>query len=114
MKQMQPPSFKGEGIDIEKDAKVWIEAMDDYFLDAKTTPANQVMLGMFHLSGEAKLWWKQHCRDMEVLENSQSWREINQAVKERYLPPAHEALKMNEFCSLKKYTLTLEEYYSKF
>ncbi|MCO5574637.1 hypothetical protein L7F22_028426 [Adiantum nelumboides] len=114
LKQMQLPSFRGEGDDVEKKAEVWVEAMDDYFIAAKTTPANQRMLGMFRLTGDAKLWWKQHCRDIGVAEDSQSWREIKQAVKEMYLPPAHEALKMNEFFALKQRGLSLEEYYSKF
>ena len=29
LKQMQPPSFKGEGMEVERDAEAWIEAMDD-------------------------------------------------------------------------------------
>ncbi|MCO5570999.1 hypothetical protein L7F22_024730 [Adiantum nelumboides] len=49
-----------------------------------------------------------------VAENSQSWREIKQAVKEMYLPPAHETLKMNEFFALKQQGLSLVKYYSKF
>lgn len=48
------------------------------------------------------------------MEASQSWAQIKQAVKERYLPPAHETIKMNEFFALKKQNSTLEEYYSKF
>ena len=72
------------------------------------------MLGMFCLSGDAKLWWKQHCRDCEVTEISQTWEQIKLDVKERYLPPAHQAIKMNELYALKQYSLTLEEYYSKF
>ncbi|MCO5576354.1 hypothetical protein L7F22_030163 [Adiantum nelumboides] len=111
---MQPLFFRGEGDDVEKKAKVWIEAMDDYFIAAKTTPTNQSMLGMFRLIGDGKLWWKQHCRYIGVAENSQSWREIKQAVKKMYLPPAHEALKMKEFFALKQRRLSLEEYYSKF
>ncbi|MCO5573722.1 hypothetical protein L7F22_027496 [Adiantum nelumboides] len=39
---------------------------------------------------------------------------MKQAVKDRYLPPAHQALKMNEFYALRQLGLTLEEYYSKF
>ena len=34
LKQMQPPSFKGEGGDIEKNAEAWIEHMDNYFAGA--------------------------------------------------------------------------------
>ena len=71
LKQMQPPSFKGEGAEVERDAEAWIEAMDDYFSEAGTTPANQAMLSIFRLTGEAKLW-KQHCKDCGVLPNSQS------------------------------------------
>ena len=92
---MQPPSFKGEGAEIEKVAEAWIEQMDDYFSAAGTTPANQAMLSMFRLTGEAKLWWKQHCRDRGVAENSQSWTDVKRAIKERYLPPTHESLMMN-------------------
>ena len=111
---MQPPSFKGECGDIEKNAEAWIEHMDDYFAAVGITPANQSMLGMFWLTDDAKLWWKQYCRDQGVLESSQSWAQIKQVVKERYLPLAHEALKMNEFFELKQGSLTLEQYYSKF
>lgn len=114
LKQMQPPSFRGEGADIEKNAEAWLEQMDDYFTAAGTTPANQSMLGMFRLTGEAKLWWKQHCRDRGVSENSQSWTQIKQAIRERYLPPAHESIKMNEFFGLRQGSLTLEAYYSQF
>ncbi|MCO5602660.1 hypothetical protein L7F22_056796 [Adiantum nelumboides] len=112
LKQVQLPTFKGEGPNIERDAEAWIEAMDDYFLAAGITPANQAMLSMFRLSGDAKLWWKQHCRDNPT--SSPSWEKMKQAVKDRYLPPAHQALKMNEFYALRQLGLTLEEYYSKF
>ncbi|MCO5573943.1 hypothetical protein L7F22_027721 [Adiantum nelumboides] len=86
--------------------------MDDYFLAVGTSPKNQAMLGMFQLTGDAKLWWKQHCRDNPA--NIPSWERMKQAVKERYLPPAHQAIKMNEFFALRKLALTLEEYYTKF
>ncbi|MCO5607404.1 hypothetical protein L7F22_061600 [Adiantum nelumboides] len=108
------PSFRGEGDDVEKKAEAWIEAMDGYFIAVKTTSANQSMLGMFQLTSDAKLWWKQHCHDIGVAENSQSWREIKQAVKEVHLPSAHKALKMNEFFALKQRGLSLEDYYLKF
>ncbi|MCO5598203.1 hypothetical protein L7F22_052295 [Adiantum nelumboides] len=70
------------------------------------------MLGMFCLTGDAKLWWKQHCRDNPT--SSPSWEKMKQAVKDRYLPPTHQALKMNEFYALRQLGLTLEEYYSEF
>ena len=107
LKLTQPPIFKGEGKDIERDAEVWIEAMDDYFSTAGTTAANQSMLARFCLQGNAKLWWKQHCRDSSVSENSQTWEQVKQAVKARYLPPAHQVLKMNEFFELRQLGLTL-------
>lgn len=114
LKQIQPPTFKGEGKDVERDAEVWMEAMDDYFNTAQTSASNRAMLGMLKLVGDAKLWWKQHCKDAGVSENSQDWEDVKRAVMERYLPPAHRALKMNEFFDLRQNTLTLEEYYSKF
>ncbi|MCO5583956.1 hypothetical protein L7F22_037874 [Adiantum nelumboides] len=114
LKQMQPLSFRGEGDNVEKRAEVWIEAMDDYFIANKTTSANQSMLSMFRLIEDAKLWWKQHCCDIGVAEDSQSWREIKQAIKKMNLPLALEALKMNKFFTLKHHKLSLEDYYSKF
>ena len=63
LKQMQPPSFKGEGPKIKNEAEIWIESMDDYFSAAGTTPANQSMLAHFCLFDNAKLWWKQWCKD---------------------------------------------------
>ncbi|MCO5549328.1 hypothetical protein L7F22_002797 [Adiantum nelumboides] len=86
--------------------------MDDYFLAAGTAPENQAMLGMFRLTGDAKLWWKQHCRDNPT--SSPSWEKMKQAVKDRYLSPAHQALKMKDLYALRQLGLTLEEYYSKF
>lgn len=59
------------------------------------------MLATFHLTKDAKLWWKQWCKDEGVLEGSQSWENVIDAVKGRYLPLAHEAIKMKEFFSLK-------------
>ena len=114
LKQAQPPSFNGEGPKVEQDAEVWVEAMTDYFSAAGTTPSNQSMLARFRLTGDAKLWWKQWCKDQGVSEGSQTWDNVKAAVKGRYLPPAHEAIKMNEFFALRQGTLTLEEFYSKF
>ena len=104
-------NFKGEGKDVERDAEVWIETMDDYFNIAHTSTKN---LGMLKLVGDAKLWWKQHCKDSRVNENTQGWEEMKRAIIERYLPPAHRAIQMNEFFDLRQNNLSLEEYYSKF
>ncbi|MCO5591350.1 hypothetical protein L7F22_045332 [Adiantum nelumboides] len=86
--------------------------MDDYFVALGTSPKNQVMLGMFSLTRDAKLWWKQRCSDNPT--SSPSWQGMKQAKKERYLPPSHQALMMNEFYALRQIGVTLEEYYSKF
>ncbi|MCO5608166.1 hypothetical protein L7F22_062372 [Adiantum nelumboides] len=111
---MQPPSFKGKGDNTEKDTEAWIESMDDYFTIAKTAQANCSMLGMFRLTSEPKLWWKQYYHDKGVAHESQSWNDIKQAVRGRYWPPAHQSQKMNEFFTLNQNELTLEKYYSKF
>ncbi|MCO5608435.1 hypothetical protein L7F22_062645 [Adiantum nelumboides] len=72
------------------------------------------MLAMLKLTGDAKLWWKTHCRDSDIIGASQTWKQIKDAVTTRYLPPLHKATKMNEFFSLRQLSSTLEEYYSKF
>ena len=39
---------------------------------------------------------------------------MKRAITERYQPPTHRAIRMNEFFDLWQNTLSLEEYYSKF
>ncbi|MCO5555620.1 hypothetical protein L7F22_009165 [Adiantum nelumboides] len=114
LKQAQPPNFKGEGVNVECDAEVWLEVMDDYFDAAGTQPENQTMLTMFRLTADANIWWKQHCQDLGISCSSQSWEEIKSAVTERYLPPAHRAIRMNKFFSLLQFSSMVEEYFSKF
>ncbi|MCO5548050.1 hypothetical protein L7F22_001506 [Adiantum nelumboides] len=114
LKQAQPSTFNGEGAKVEQDVESWVEAMCDYFAAVGTTPNNQAMLARFRLIGGAKLWWKQWCKDEGVDEGTQTWANIKKAVEGRYLPPGHKAIKMNEFFALKQFSLTLEEYYSKF
>ena len=41
LKQAQLRLFNGEGSKVEQDAKVWIEAMSDYFAATGTRLANQ-------------------------------------------------------------------------
>lgn len=86
---------------IDRDAEVWIEALDDYFSTTGIRVENQSIFARLHLISEAKLWWKQWCRDTEVTEESRTWQDIKKAVKECYLPPSHESIKMNEFFNLK-------------
>ncbi|MCO5609994.1 hypothetical protein L7F22_064229 [Adiantum nelumboides] len=114
LKLAQSPNFKMEGANVERDAEVWLEAMDDYFEVAGTHPQNQTMLAMFKLIRDAKIWWKMHIRDSDIIGTSQSWEEIKDAVTARYLPPAHKTTKMNDFFSLCQLSFTLEEYYFKF
>lgn len=72
------------------------------------------MLGVFCLTGDAKLWWKQHCLDNPPQSENATWEMMKQAIKERYLPPAHQSIKMNEFFALRQLGLSLEEYYTNF
>ncbi|MCO5587535.1 hypothetical protein L7F22_041485 [Adiantum nelumboides] len=111
---LEPPNFKGEGFNVERDAEMWLEAMDNYFEAAGTHPQNQTMLAMFRLIGDAKIWWKTRCRNSDIIGTSQSWEEIKDAVTARYVPLVHKATKMNEFFSLRQLFSTLKEYYSKF
>ena len=74
--------------------------MVDYFSAVGTTPTNQSMLARFCISGDAKLWWKQWCKDMGVTQGFQTWENVKSAFKGRYFPPTHESIKMNEFFAL--------------
>lgn len=114
LKQFQSPTFTGEGSEVRKLSETWIEQLDDYFSEAGTTPANRAMFKMYKLAHEEKLWWKQYCKDKGIVSNSHTWEHIKQAIRERYLPPMHETLKMNKFYRLRQFSLYLEKYYSKF
>ena len=71
---------------MERDAEIWMEAMDDYFNTARTSFGNCAMLGMLKLVGDAKLWWKQHCKDAGVSESSQEWEDVRrQSQKDTFL-----------------------------
>ena len=88
--------------------------MDDYFSAAETADVNQAMVAKLKLVGEARVWWKQWCKDQGVSEVTITWPQLKDAVRKRYLPPTYQTLKMNEFFRLKQLELTLEAYYSKF
>ncbi|MCO5581187.1 hypothetical protein L7F22_035065 [Adiantum nelumboides] len=55
LKLAQPPNFKGEGANAERDAEVWLEAMDDYFEAAGTHQQNQTMLAIFRLTRDLNI-----------------------------------------------------------
>ena len=111
---MRPESFSGEGKDVAKEAEAWIEALDDYFLLVNTSAENESMIARYKLIGEAKLWWKEWCREQLIDESTVVWKVIKEAIKERYLPLDHETLKMNEFYGLTQKHLSVDAYYSEF
>ena len=111
---MKPSSFSGEGKDVAKEAKAWIKALDDYFLLINTSAENKSMIARYKLIGEAKLWWKEWCREQTIDKTTTTWKLIKEAVKERYPPLNHETLKMNEFYGLNQKHFSIDAYYSKF
>ena len=111
---MKPSSFCGEGKDVAKETEAWIKALDDYFLLINTAVENKSMIVRYKLIGEAKLWWKEWCREQTIDKMTTTWKLIKEAVKERYLPLNHETLKMNEFYGLTQKHLSANAYYSKF
>ena len=111
---MNPSSFFGEGKDVAKEAEAWIEALDDYFMLINTSAKNESMIARYKLTGEAKLWWKEWCREQTIDKTTTTWKLIKEAVKERYLPLDHETFKMNEVYGLTQKHLSVDAYYSEF
>ena len=111
---MKPASFLGEGKDVAKEAEAWIKALDDYFLLINTSVENESMIARYKLIGEAKLWWKEWCREQMIDESTVVSKVIKEAIKERYLPLDHETLKMNELYGLTQKHLSVDSYYSEF
>ena len=111
---MKPSSFFGEGKDVSKEAEAWIEALHDFFLLINTSAENESMIARYKLTREAKLWWKEWCREQTIDETTTTWKLIKEVVKERYLPLNHETLKMNEFYGLTQRHLSVNAYYFEF
>ena len=72
------------------------------------------MIAKYKLTGEAKLWGKEWCREQTIDKTTTTWKLFKEAFKERYLPLDHETLKMNEFYGLTQKHLSVDAYYSKF
>ena len=99
---------------MTKEAKAWIESLDDYFLLVNTIAENESMIAQYKLVGEAKLWWKEWCCEQPIDESTVTWKVIKEAIKERYLPLNRETLKMNQFYGLTQKHLSMDAYYLEF
>ena len=97
---MKPSSFSREGKDVAKEAKAWIEALDDYFLLMNTSTENKSMIARYKLIGEKKTLVERVVSRANHWQNNIHFEVIKEAIKEWYLPLDHETLKMNEFYGL--------------
>ena len=80
---MKPSSFFGEGKEVAKEAKAWIKSLDNYFVLINMSAENESMIAKYKLIGEAKLWWKDWCREQTIDKMTTTWKAIKEAVKER-------------------------------
>lgn len=86
LKSLQPKPFSGEGANIPKILEEWIITMDDYFQLAGYNDVSKGILGCAKLEESTKTWWKSNCQSKGLSENAQSWEEVKDPLKERYLP----------------------------
>ena len=114
LKSLQPKAFTGEGSNIPKVLEEWIMSMEDYFALAEYNAIAQGLMGRAKLDGSAKLWWKLHCQTLARTENSMTWGELKNSLKERYLPLNYSTAKMNEFLSCIRKGRTVDVYYEEF
>ena len=66
LQKSQPGYFSGEGENVGKQLKEWIEKMDNYYDLAHFLEENRAMMGQFKLENFAKLWWQDHCREKNL------------------------------------------------
>ncbi|MCO5584701.1 hypothetical protein L7F22_038633 [Adiantum nelumboides] len=114
LKTLQPKAFTGEGADVPKELEEWVMAMEDYFVLAGYNSFAKGIMGRAKLEGPAKLWRKLNCASRGVSEHSQSWDDLKERLRERYLPLNYSTLKMNEFLSCTRKGKTIEEYHEEF
>ncbi|MCO5567997.1 hypothetical protein L7F22_021693 [Adiantum nelumboides] len=114
LKTLQPKAFTREGADVPKELEEWVMAMEDYFVLAGYNSLAKGIMGSAKLEGPAKLWRKLNCASRGVSEHSQSWDDLKERLRERYLPLNYSTLKMNEFLSCTRKGKTIEEYHEEF
>ena len=73
LRKSQPSHFDGEGTDVGKKLKEWLEKMDDYFNLTQSFDENKVTMGCFKLEKSTKLWWRNHCIENVVNPAQVTW-----------------------------------------
>ncbi len=76
----QLENFSGEGRDVGKALKEWIERMDDYFDLASSTNEGKATMARFKLEKTAKLWWKDHCQTQGIDPITTTWPYIRALI----------------------------------
>ena len=88
--------------------------MEDYFALAGYNELAKREMARAKLEGGAKTWWKLSCQSRGVSEVTQSWEEIKERIRERYLPLNYSNFKINEFLSCVRKGREVKVYYEEF
>ena len=76
-----PGHFDGEGTDVGKRLKEWLEKMDDYFNLAQSTDENKATMGCFKLKKFAKLWWRNDCLENAITPAQVTWDYLKEQLQ---------------------------------
>ena len=97
LRKSQPGYFIGEGDNVGKQLKEWLEKMEDYFDLGHSSEENKAMMGCFKLEKSAKLWWQDHCRENALQPANTTWDYISTQLSKNYQSRTYRIERLNEF-----------------
>ena len=106
-----PPTFTGGGDPMVADH--WFMQIEKVLKAMEiTSNTTRIRLVVFHLEGEAQVWWKwaKTSRDLEAM----TWTEFHDLFMGKYFPDTTMHAKAQEFLELKQGTMTVMDYVARF
>lgn len=112
--KMTAPRFAGK-VDLEAYLD-WEKRMDHIFAYYNHPGPKRVALAVTQLTDHALSWWDRLCSDMRRrnLRQLDSWLDMKDAMKQRFVPQHFHRDLQRRFRSLKQGSKSVEEYYEEF
>ena len=114
LRKSQPGYFSGEGDNVGKLLKEWLEKMEYYFDLAYSSEENKAMMGCFKLEKLAKLWWQDHYRKNGLDRSNTTWDYIRNQISKNYQSQTYHITHLNELLDCLQGKDTLDVFYQRF
>lgn len=109
-RRMNPQDFSGSTDPLV--AEGWIKSLEVIFRYMNMADADRIRCAIFHLKGDALLWWEGAERGTNL--NTLSWDEFKRIFYEKYFTADVRSRLQREFMSLRQGDMTVAEFVRKF